>query len=826
MKLDLGKWYSILVLNTFTKRYEVLLEGIIMYIAHKRKADEVEQSVKDHCCGVARLSEEWGGKIGMAACCRICAKLHDMGKESDVFLEYILYSYANPLDDSKRGTVDHAQAGGKYVFENFYDNADIIGKITAEVIAMVVCFHHGGLSDYVSLDCKSPFLNRVRKVDEENIYEQIKENYLRDCYSVEELEKDFSEAKDEVEAYLKKCKDLKLNKFGISLITKYIYSCIIDGDRFDTYLFMENQKENFLDTKKLWVELSNKMESFVASLLCKNDIDILRGQISDACKNFAVKNTGIYSLTVPTGGGKTYSSFRYALEHAKEDHKDRIIYIAPFTTIIDQNAKQIKNILKCDPLILEHHSNVIRDNDREEFKLMTERWDSPIIFTTMVQFLNTLFEGGTQSVRRMHHLANAVLIFDEIQTIPISCIHLFDQAINFLNKICNTTCILCTATQPALSETKRPIILSDDGEMIPDLTKTFQKFKRVKVVDKQILGGYSFAELATLIFEKGGNVESILTICNTKKTVETLFAELSEKNRELPEHEQFVIFHLSTNMCPAHRLDILEVLYKALDESKKGGKRIICISTQLIEAGIDISFACVFREVAGLDSIAQAAGRCNRHGEVALREAYIFNLTHENLSMLPQMKEGAECTKRLLNEFKENPRLFDEDLLSPKSMEQYYRGYYTRLKEKMDFPIGKGETSVYALLDQNKWGTDAYGHKYGKNIELILHQAYKTAGKEFKVIPDNTIAVLAPYGEGIKLIEKLNGTCNLTEITGLLKKAQHYCVNLYYQNMGSLNENSGIYDLANGGVLALKPEFYDEKVGVLFKGRPMEFMNA
>lgn len=797
-----------------------------MYMAHKRKTDGVEQSVKAHCHGVAILSERWGVKIGMAACCRLCAKLHDMGKESDAFLKYILYSYANPLDDSKRGSVDHAQAGGKYLFENFYDDADVIGKITAEVIAMVVCFHHGGLSDYMSLDCNSPFLNRVRKVDEENPYAEIKENYLRDCYTAEELEKDFCEARGEVEAYLKKCKDLKLNKFGVSLLTKYLYSCIIDGDRFDTYLFMENLKEKTLNQEALWRTLSDRMESFVISLEHRNDIDVLRSQISDACKNFAVKNTGIYSLTVPTGGGKTYSSFRYALEHAKEKQKDRIIYVAPFTTIIDQNAKQIKDILKCDALILDHHSNVIRDNDLEAFKLMTERWDAPIIFTTMVQFLNTLFEGGTQSVRRMHHLANAVLIFDEIQTIPVYCIHLFNQAINFLNKICNTTCILCTATQPALSETKRPIILSDDGEMIPDLTKTFQEFKRVKVIDKQILGGYSFAQLAAFIFEKGEEVKSILTICNTKKTVETLFTELSEKNRALPEHAQFVIFHLSTNMCSAHRLDILEDLNKALDESEKDGKRVICISTQLIEAGIDISFACVFREIAGLDSIAQAAGRCNRHGEVALREAYIVNLIDENLSMLPQMKEGAECTKRFLNEFKKNPQLFDEDLLSPKSIEQYYRGYYARLKENMDFPIRKGETNVYALLDQNKWGTDAYGHKYGKNIELLLHQAYKTAGQEFKVIPDNTMAVLVPYGEGAKLIEQLNGTCSLTEITGLLKKAQHYCVNLFNQKLEELNKNGGIHDLANGGILALKPEFYDKKVGVLFEGGPMAFMNA
>lgn len=214
-----------------------------------------------------------------------------------------------------------------------------------------------------------------------------------------------------------------------------------------------------------------------------NEIDNRRRKISLIVRRFAEKESNIYSLTVPTGG-KTFSSFRYALAHASEFEKERIIYFVPFTTIIDQNASDIKKIFEGANFILEHHSNIIRDNEDEDYKLLTERWDSPVIFTTMVQFLNTIFKGGTQDIRRMHNLANAVLIFDEVQAIPLKCISLFNAALNFLSKVCNSTIILCTATQPTLDTAEKPLLKNADSEIISDLTSIFKSFKRVNITSE------------------------------------------------------------------------------------------------------------------------------------------------------------------------------------------------------------------------------------------------------------------------------------------------------------------------------------------------------
>lgn len=240
---------------------------------------------------------------------------------------------------------------------------------------------------------------------------------------------------------------------------------------------------------------------------------------------------------MPTGGGKTLSSLRYALEHAKKFNKDRIFYIIPFTTIIDQNAKDIKDILCRDDVILEHHSNLVVDNQQEDYKLLTERWDNPIVLTTMVQFLDTLFSGGTQGIRRMHNLANSIIILDEIQAIPIKCINMFNSAINFLSNICHATIVLCTATQPLLSTTKTPLKLSKNPNIILDMQEKFEQFKRVNLVDKRLVGGYSAVSIKDLVLNIMDQVESVLVILNTKNSAKEIFNELKKANIDLPKEE-------------------------------------------------------------------------------------------------------------------------------------------------------------------------------------------------------------------------------------------------------------------------------------------------
>jgi len=550
------------------------------------------------------------------------------------------------------------------------------------------------------------------KTNKEILYAEALSNFEAEYLEMEHINNLFNNSKKEIRAILIKINKIdrsaKFGQFAAGMLEKHLFSCVIDADRYYTYTFMEDiEPQKKIDKSALWNELADVLEIKLKEYPKVSKIDLLREEISISCRDFGKNQPGIYQLSVPTGGGKTLSSLRYALEHAKKFNKDRIFYIIPFTTIIDQNAKEIKDILGREDIILEHHSNLVIDNDdeQEQYNLLTERWDSPIILTTMVQFLNTLFSGGTQGVRRMHNLANSVIVFDEIQAIPIKCINMFNSAINFLSNICNATIILCTATQPLLSTTKMPLKLSENPNMIPNSDVKFEQFKRVNLVDKRLIGGYSAVSLKALVLDTMDKVESILVILNTKNSAKEVFNELRKANTDLPEEKQYLLFHLSTNMCPSHRMKILQDMIEKL-----GHVRVICISTQLIEAGVNISFGCVVRSLAGLDNIAQAAGRCNRHGETFCSDVYIVNVEGENVSKLVDIKEGQECTRRVLDEFKENPDIFDNDLLSPKAMKRYYQYYFHNRSGEMNYTLSKpdNDKSMYDLLAGNSEAVNAF----------------------------------------------------------------------------------------------------------------------
>lgn len=796
-----------------------------MYCAHINQITKNEQSVKEHLLNVSKLSMEYGGKISLDATGELIGILHDMGKQTKKFNDYIHYSSKNPNDKSFRGTINHSTAGSKFIYDNYYNTNDPYQKLTSHLISLAICSHHGGLIDCLDLNGIDIFTNKMN-TDKEIYYDEALSIFKSECLDIDQINDLFNKSKEEIKSILAKIKKIddsrKFGLFAASMLEKYLFSCVIDADRYDTYIFMEG-KEQKQNTNKLdlWIKLASVLETKLKSYPKISKIDLLREEVSISCKDFAKNKPGIYQLSVPTGGGKTLSSLRYALEHAKEFQKDRIFYIIPFTTIIDQNAKDIKDILEQDDIILEHHSNLIVDNEQEDYKLLTERWDSPIVLTTMVQFLDTLFSGGTQGVRRMHNLANSIIIFDEIQAIPIKCINMFNSAINFLSNICNATIILCTATQPLLSTTKMPIKLSENPNIIPNMDLKFNEFKRVDLVDKRIIGGYCSSRLRDFVLDIMYNLDSVLVILNTKNAAKEIYNKLKEVNANLSKEKQYLIFHLSTSMCPSHRMKILSDMRKEL-----GHKRLICISTQLIEAGVNISFGSVVRSLAGLDSIAQAAGRCNRHGERACSDVYIVNIENENVSKLVDIKEGQECTKRVLDEFKENPSAFDNDLLSPKTMERYYKYYFHNRSAEMDYTLSKpnNDKTMYDLLSDNNEAVNAYKGRNGYNSELMLRQAFKTAGNNFQVIDQNTTGIIVPYGEGKTLITLINGACNLSELKQYLKRAQQFSVNLFEQDMRKLDEIGGIIKLKEGEILALRDEFYNDDVGVTFENAPMKFL--
>lgn len=813
-----------------------------MYIAHYSKIGKRLQSVKEHLNNVSEFSEDFGESIGIPNLSRLVGLLHDMGKLSDEFQEYIKTAIAleesGALDEMKNSlkTVDHGRIGGMYIYNKYHDMKGY-AKLAAEIISMVVCYHHGGLHDFITFDCETPLLKRIQLDANDYSYKQACERFFEQVCSEETIDSLFQKACMEIEIIDKKLiENNLLRSFSIHLLIKQLYSILIDADRYDTYLFMENIKvKPSVDTQTLWKQYSDLMNIKISKFKkmktnspFEERIKQLRLEISEACADFYNRKAGIYTLTVPTGGGKTLSSLRFALKHADAKGKKRIIYVLPFTTIIEQNAQEVRDVLKCDDYLLEHHSNIDythNDDSDDIYRILTQRWDSPIIFTTMVQFLNTIYAGGTQHIRRLHNLSNSILIFDEIQAIPIRCITLFNCAVNYLSRICNSTVVLCSATQPNLSETKTPLIKDSDGEIIPDMVEKFSAFKRMEVIDRRIDGGYTYAALADFIDELTGCLSSILVILNTKKCAESTYKELKSRNKE----KKYFIFYLSTNLCPAHRKKVIRVIKKCL----KRKKPVICVSTQLIEAGVDISFEGVIRHLAGLDSIAQAAGRGNRHGEDVVRQAYIINLKDEELGSLKEIELGEKHTLETLNDIAKKPEKFNNDLLSPMAIKRYYSYYYgdSSINDLMNFPVTikennvKCETEIYKMLAGSIPNRISFRDKFGRECNLHLNFMFETAGRYFKVIDDLTTSILVPYGKGKEIIADLFSSISFKDKLKNLKLVQQYSINIYDNQFRTLKNENALILSEISGVYILKDGYYDKKMG-LITDKQMDFLSV
>ena len=507
---------------------------------------------------------------------------------------------------------------------------------------------------------------------------------------------------------------------------------------------------------------------------------------------------------MPTGGGKTLSSLRFALSHARIHKFEHVIYVIPYLSVLDQTAKDMKDALQFqlnDGFILEHHSNWITGENQEEaqsYRLLTDRWDAPIVITTLVQFLESIYSSKSSDLRKFHNMANAVFIFDEVQSLPTKCTYLFNEAINYLHYCTGCSILLCTATQPPLNRAERPIKLSKPEELIQGTQEAFKKLKRTTIIDKTIPGGYSTEALQTFVLEKYREEKNCLIILNTKKDAAKLYLAL-KKYTDQNEQLQVELIHLSTQMCSAHRLDQI----KRIKERKQ--RNTVCISTQLIEAGVDISFGCVIRAIAGLDSIAQAAGRCNRNREDPNgKNVYIVNIADENISMLPDIKCGADITYRILREG-------ISDLLSSAAMERYYNEYFEKKKNQMAYPVEK-MGNLYDLLSTNGKGVGAF-HNQNKTQLPALHQSFQTAGELFSVIEQRTTSVLTPYGEGLTLAEEYR-KADINNRYKLMRQIGRYSVSLYPYQINELNKG-GALSLMGDDLLVIDVNYYDKNLGII-----------
>ncbi|WP_339216548.1 CRISPR-associated helicase Cas3' [Ornithinibacillus sp. FSL M8-0202] len=788
----------------------------MVYVAHIREKDKEIQSVKEHLIGVKKLSESFGEKLKLKHVAGLAGLLHDLGKYSDEFQHYINKAVFEPETLSvRRGEVDHSTAGGKLLFSLLHDinNNPFHELLLAEVVSNAIISHHSNLHDFISPTIESDFLRRVKE-KELSGYPLAVERFFQEVMSQEEFREYVNKAVLELERFTDKSPTQSF------FLSKFIFSCLIDADRTDTRMFEEQSPlEEPLSYHQLfdtyYQRLMKKLQGFKNNANSNNSINVLRQNMSEQCEIFAEKPSGIYTLSIPTGGGKTLASLRYALTHARKYNKQRIIYIVPFTTIIEQNAQEIRTILEDDIHILEHHSNVIADFDDDEqedglltkmhkLKLARDNWDSPIIFTTMVQFLNVFYAKGNRNTRRLHNLSHAVLIFDEVQKVPTKCVSLFNESLNFLKAHMNSSILLCTATQPTLEEVRHSLLKNRDGEIVSDLPNVSKAFKRVNLIDKTEVP-FTNEVLADWIIQGMNKRESTLVILNTKTVVKNLYEKL--KLEGLP------VYHLSTSMSAAHRKDKLKEIKNMLAK----GIPIICVTTQIIEAGVDVSFKCVIRSKAGLDSIAQAAGRCNRHGEYDMQNVYVIDHVEENLSKLQEIEVGKDITSKLLAAYKKDTKKYEENLLSEKAMKEYFLHYYSKMEGNLNYHVELINQDMTNLLMAHRNESDyvsTYRKKFGTHLPLLLTGSYKTAAEHFQVIDNVTTPVIVPYGEGKDIIAHLNSEEWTENLTFLLKKAQQYTVSLYANELATLKQQNAIVMHLDGAIYELRENWYSNEYGV------------
>ncbi|OLN22433.1 CRISPR-associated helicase/endonuclease Cas3 [Domibacillus antri] len=793
------------------------------FIAHIRASDGVIQTVEEHLLDVKKLAERAGEKVGLAHVSGLAGMLHDMGKFTNRFKKYILQAVNDPENPPKRGEVDHSTAGGRLLHRRYHeDRTKPFHALLAEIVGNAIISHHGNLHDFLSPELESPFLRRVKE-KELLEYKEAEQRFFQFVINEQEFDEYVDQAASELQEFIMKYKHEGFETMAM-FTSKFIFSVLVDADRTNTRLFEENklheQEEETEPLFPLYYErLMEKMISFEKHKDAGSPINQLRREMAEQCEVFAEKPSGIYTLSIPTGGGKTLASLRYALKHAIKYNKKRIVYVVPFTTIIEQNAETVRAILQDDESILEHHSNVTETEDKEEqdgimsrqekLKLARDNWDVPIIFTTMVQFLNTFYAKGNRNTRRLHQLSEAVIIFDEVQKVPIRCVSLFNKALNFLTEAAHSSVVLCTATQPALDFVEHQLNIKSESEMIRGIDEVAEAFKRVELSD-MTAAAFNTDTLASFIYERMDEVDSVLVILNTKTVVKRLFEHLKE---ELGEDVH--LFHLSTSMCAAHRADILEKIRKCLEQNK----RVICLSTQLIEAGVDVSFQCVIRSVAGLDSIAQAAGRCNRHGEYGIKTVYIIDHEEENLDKLKEIKIGKKIVLRMLKDMQVDSSEHGGSLLSREAMERYFKRFYKKFELDLDYPVSKIQNDhLVGLLtrpaDENDYKS-AYTRQSGKGqLPLFLANSYATAADYFQVIDQRTDTVLVPYGEGQKLIAELSGDQSIEDYGRLMRKAQQFSVNIYAYEKQQLIQEDGLVSLMNGTIWALREGAYDKKYGL------------
>lgn len=668
------------------------------YLAHIDK--KREQTLKEHLEQTAKLTGEFAGRFGKEDWGYCCGLLHDIGKYS--------LEFQKKITEDKNIRVDHATAGTQLCYElkGFYS-----------IMSYCIAGHHAGLPDHgssVDSGCAPTLNGRFKK----NI-------------------KDYSAYKEEIEIPKMHSipfdqKKTKTPSFSLSVFIRMLYSCLVDADFLDTEFFMKDGKIE-RDSGECVEVLFEKLQKYIAGWLKNQERDTVNGRRTEILKNCiesGKEEKGLFRLTVPTGGGKTIASLAFGLSHAVEHQMDRVIYVVPYTSIIEQNAEVFRKILG-ERNVLENHCNVDYESSEElkPLQLASENWDKPIVVTTNVQFFESLFANKSSKCRKLHNIANSVIIFDEAQMLPNDymkpCIAMVEELVrNYRASI-----VLCTATQPALTSffQKNAAI----RELCPRMGEQFRFFERVTYHN---VGSVTEEELVNRLNEE----KQVLCVVNTRKKAQSIYCQLDGEG----------VYHLSTSMYPKHRQRILNRVRERL----KKDERCVLISTSLVEAGVDLDFRTVYRQLAGVDSMIQAAGRCNREGKRSQKESIVSIFQFEEAERVPGQRQQIDVSKMLLAD--------DEDISSLETIQKYFETLYHLRGESLD---------KKRILDE------------------FQEKRYNFAkvGKEFKLIEENTKTLcITQEDEAEQLLQQMEYQ-GYTK-TGM-RKISRYCIQVREKELEKLN---------------------------------------
>ncbi len=857
-------------------------------LAHITDTDNgrAEQSLREHCLNTAEYAALNIGSTGLCHTAFLAGILHDAGKAKTEFVNYIERAYQGEKVD--RGSVNHTFAGVIWILEKYHTGEKVTWESMAcEVVGYAIGSHHG-MFDCVDLDGKNGFLHRLQKDKKEICYQEAMDNYFAYVLKEEALDRIFQKSVQEIELFFRKAKEMypkdrKSVFFQVSMMVRLMLSSVIYGDRRDTSEFMSGQGhmdtrksmsgQVYVDTRESiggkeyppalacgdgkdtgefvrqpakvednradWKRRREYFEQKIGLLGQDSPINCVRNSISVQCMEASEREPGIYRLNVPTGGGKTLCTLRYALAHAEKYNKKRIIFIIPLLSVLDQNVKVIKDFVPDAGEVLEHHSNVVRERDMngeelDRYEYLTDSWNYPIVVSTLVQLLDILFSHQTSAIGRMQALCDSVLVIDEVQSLPKKTTIMFNMAMNFLQQFCNATIVLSSATQPCFEELKWPLHLAKEPDLVRLDREQMQVFRRAEVIDRTDKYGMDWEECAGFCNELMLQYDSLLVVCNTKSEARRLFEELKGQAEDL----DWDIYHLSTAMCQEHRWKVMESLKNSLrkvqyatengdgtaekDIGSRGDgfwegigiRKVVCVSTQLIEAGVDLSFASVVRVMAGLDNLAQAAGRCNRSNEYGQSgKVYLIKLKNENLSMLKEIKQAQDSTRKELDTRK---RLgigdeWEGGLLDERSMRRFYRYLFKETEKEIRYPVADPDGTFYLA--------DLLSNINAKAKEgFFLKQPFQLIGRNFRVFDQDTTDILVPFGNGGEIAEQLismqDGWSDFGKLREIMGKAKKYTIGIYEWQKEKLYQAGLLSEVLDGRAWVLDGKAYDDCFGL------------